>query len=425
MAPMKILISGAGVAGNTLAFWLSKLGHSVTVVERFPSLRTGGLQIDLRGPGVEVMKRMGLEEAFRSKSVPEQGIQLVDSSGKRRAFFPVGKGHKFLTTDYEIMRGDLCRLLQEASQDRVNFIFQTSIESFEEKDGAVDVRLSNGTTDRYQLLVGADGLGSKTRKMMLGPDTPDAFRRFRDLYTGYFTIPRPIKEGEEYLATMYIATGRRGMMTRRHSPDEIQVYLGGKLESKRLESSRPGDVKEEQEALAEVLQGAGWQTDEILKSMKDSDNFYLERMGFVKMDSWSRGCVTLVGDAGYGPSALTGLGTTSALVGAYVLAGEIGRHCGRSDEETANGRNNAKECLAAALQAYDQTFRPFMDHVQKGLSENSGSSKLIPSSQFGVTVLTYLAGLASSLRLHILVRGLFKEEEIPWELPDYEELLRD
>ncbi|RYO98383.1 hypothetical protein DL766_000797 [Monosporascus sp. MC13-8B] len=135
MAQLKVLTVGAGIAGNSLAFWLSKLGHNVTVVERFPSLRTTGLQADLRGHRIEVPRRTGLEKAFRSLAVPEQGIQIVDSSGRPRAYFPAnnksGQGRQAFTSDFEIMRGDLCRLLYDATKDRSEYVFGTSVEGFE------------------------------------------------------------------------------------------------------------------------------------------------------------------------------------------------------------------------------------------------------------------------------------------------------
>ena len=170
MAPLKVLISGGGIAGNALAFWLSKLGHDITVVERFPSLRTTGLQIDLRGPGIEVLKRMGLEQAFRSNAAREDGIQVVDKTGRRRAYFPAnksGKGPQAFTSEFEIMRGDLCRIIYDAAKVReVSYIFATSIERFENTGDGVEVWFSNGKTERFDLLVGADGQGSHTRKMM-------------------------------------------------------------------------------------------------------------------------------------------------------------------------------------------------------------------------------------------------------------------
>ncbi|KAL2827726.1 hypothetical protein BDW59DRAFT_160032 [Aspergillus cavernicola] len=211
MAQLKVLICGGGIAGNALAFWLLKLGYGVTVVERWPDLRATGLQVDLRGFGVMVLKRMGLEQAFRARSVPEQGLEFINSSGKQKAYFPAnrtGEGLQSFTTDYEIMRGDLCRLLYDVTKDRVKYVFGMTVESFEESDSSIEVLFSNGKKDRFDLLVGADGQGSRIRRLMLGPDTPDTFH-FLGVYTGYFTIPQPIREGEQYISTNYIAPGKR------------------------------------------------------------------------------------------------------------------------------------------------------------------------------------------------------------------------
>lgn len=155
MARMKVLINGGGIAGGALAFWLSKIGHEVTVLEWFPTLRTTGLQLDLRGHGIEVMKRMGLEKDFRTRMAPEQGLQIVNHAGKRRALFPAnksGKGLQSFTTDYEIMRGDLCRLLYDHSKDRTKYVFGTSVESFEQNDDGVEVKLTDGKKDRLTCL---------------------------------------------------------------------------------------------------------------------------------------------------------------------------------------------------------------------------------------------------------------------------------
>ncbi|KAH8592351.1 hypothetical protein B0O99DRAFT_244191 [Bisporella sp. PMI_857] len=420
MVPLKVLISGGGVAGNALAFWLSKLGHDVTVVERFSSLRVTGLQLDLRGHGIEVMKRMGLEQAFRSKSAPEQGIQIVDSSNTRRAFFPAnksGKGPQNFTTEFEIMRGDLCRLIYDATKDRTKYIFGTSVESFEEKDSAVEIRFADGKTNHFDLWVGADGVGSRTRKLMLGSGTADKFYPVKSgesaVYVAYFTIPRPLQKGDQYIATSYMAPGRRGVMTRRSNPDSLQVYLGCTSASERLKKARPGDMKEEKAALAEIFAGAGWQIPDIVKDMMDAGDFYCERMGLIKLDSWSRGRVVLVGDAAYCPSANTGMGTTSSMVGAYILAGEIGKHCGG----LASGGDN-KDGLTTAFKAYEEKFRPFMDQVQKGVLE---SGSVYPSSAFGIAVINILLGVVSRFNFN-LGKWILKEGVKDWDLPDYKEL---
>ncbi|KAI8960842.1 FAD/NAD(P)-binding domain-containing protein [Daldinia sp. FL1419] len=422
MARMKVLINGGGIAGNALAFWLSKIGHEVTVLEWFPSLRTTGLQLDLRGHGIEVMKRMGLEKDFRARMAPEQGLQIVNSAGKRRAFFPAnksGKGLQNFTTDYEIMRGDLCRLLYDHSKDRTKYVFGTSIESFEQNDDGVEVKLTDGEKGRYDLLVGADGQNSRTRRMMLGSDT-EGMHPLRGIYVAYFTMHKRMKDGEGFIATAYTGTGRRAIMTRRHSPDKIQVYLTCKSDSERLANAPRGDVKEEKEAMAEIFKGAGWESEELVQAMKDSDDFYLEHMSLVKLDSWSRGRVALLGDAAYCPTGTTGMGTTSAIVGAYVLAGEIGRHC----KNAAGEPDNNKDGLMAALKAYDEAFHPFMEQVQKDIGDGKGmAGDMMPTTPFGIGVMNFIAGVAAFFRLNIIAQAFLKEG-VKWDLPEYEEILR-
>jgi 2-polyprenyl-6-methoxyphenol hydroxylase-like FAD-dependent oxidoreductase len=219
---------------------------------------------------------------------------------------------------------------------------------------------------------------------MLGPDTPDAFIQLCNLFMGYFTVPRPIQRREQYIATWFIAPGKSFIMIRRHRSDTIQAYLGVRTSSKRLINAHASGVEEEKMALAEVFQGTGWQTAELLEALKTSTEFYCEHVGLVKLDSWSQGHVVLVGDAAYSPSATTGMGTTSAVVGAYILAGELERHCKRRNDEDG---------LAAALKTYDQKFRPFMDQVQRGITESEMS--WLPETSFGIAVINILWMIAS------------------------------
>lgn len=413
MINLKILICGGGIAGNAVAFWLSKLGHDVTLIERLPSLRSTGLQLDLRGHGVEVMRRMGLEQAFRAKTVNEQGLQIVDRTGKVRAYFPAnrtGKGLQSFTTDFEIMRGDFVQILYNATREKAKYVFGISVESFEQYESSVEVLFSDGKRDRFDLLVGADGQGSHTRRMMLGPGKPDPIH-FLGQYMGYFTIPRDIQEGEEYIATSYVAPGKRFLLTRRHNPHQVQVYMS--CDSTRLKNITRGDVEKEKEAMAEIFLGAGWQTPQILEALKLADDFYLERPGVVRLDTWSNCRVVLVGDAAYCPTANTGMGTTSSLVGAYILAGEIAKHCGNS---------GTKDDLPTALSAYERKFRPFMDQVQHAVAEDS-HDWMMPTGTIGIAILNFVVGIAAFLRLDILGRFVLREDVKNWALPDYNEMV--
>lgn len=421
MAQMKVLISGAGITGNALAYWLSKLGHNVIVIERFPELRTTGLQVDLRGPSIEVLKRMGLEQAFRAKSVPEQGLAVVNSSNKRWAYFGVnnsGKGLQSFTTEYEIMRGDLCRLMYDVIKEKVTFRFGVSISSFKQKNNGVEVEFSDGKTDRFDFLVGADGMGSNTRKLMLGPSVPDALRPVKGAYTAYFTIPRPIQNGEDYHSTFYLATGRRAIMTRRHSPQEVQIYLPCNTDSERMKKAHKAGVEDQKKALAEIFHDAGWQAKDILRDMESTKNFYCESLGLVKLDSWFSGNVVLAGDAAYCPSPLTGMGTTSGMVGAYILAGEISRQCGNSKGDARKPTDG----LDVAFKAYDDKFRPFMDQVTKGVGDDTMFWNKMPSSAFAVAIVNFLLGIAAFLRLNVVGEWILKENVKGWNLPEYDEL---
>jgi 2-polyprenyl-6-methoxyphenol hydroxylase-like FAD-dependent oxidoreductase len=429
MAQLKILISGGGIAGNALAFWLSKLGYNVTVVERFPGLRTTGLQIDLRGHGIDVLKRMGLENEFRSRSAPEQGMQVVDSSGRRWAYFPVnksGKGLQSFTTEFEIMRGDLCQLLYDACKNRVQYIFGCSVESFSEKDNSVQVRFTDGKIEEFDLLVGADGQWSRTRRLMFGSNsTTNGFHALPSQFIGYFTFSKPMKQGEEFIATSYVAPGGRAILTRRHTPHQIQVYLSSRASSEKLLGVQRGDVAQEKAAFLDVFQGAGWETEAILQGLREADDFYCERLGVVKLETWSQGCVALLGDAAYCPSANTGMGTTSAIVGAYILAGEIGRQFGHWDDgEKLNGVSSTRDALATALKKYDERFRPFMDQVQKGVLDDKGMWDLF-STSFGIFLLNIILGLASFFKVNILGRFILHEEILGWDLPEYKEVFED
>lgn len=412
MARLKVLICGGGIAGNAVAFWLSKMGHDVTLIERFPNLRSTGLQLDLRGHGIEVLRRMGLEQEFRNKTVNEQGLKLVDKNGKTRAYFPAnrtGKGVQSFTTDFEIMRGDFVQLLHDAAKDKVKYVFGVTIESLKQHDSSVEVSFSDGRIDSFDLLIGADGQGSRTRKVMLGPNIPDRIH-FLGQYMGYFTYPKEIREREQYVATTYLATGRRGLMVRRHNPHQVQVYMS--CDSDRLRSVARGNVEQEKIVLAEIFEGAGWQTPEILKALEIADDFYLERPGVVKLDSWSKGRVALVGDAAYCPTANTGMGTTSSLVGAYILAGEIASCCG----ESSSGQN-----IQNAFSEYERKFRPFMDQVQREIAEEQ-HDWFMPTKPFGIAVLNFLVGVAASLRLDLLGRFVLREKVKNWALPDYSAL---
>ncbi|EED15717.1 FAD-binding monooxygenase, putative [Talaromyces stipitatus ATCC 10500] len=427
MMPLKILICGAGITGNALAFWLSKIGHKITVIEHFPDLRATGLQLDLRGPGIQVLRKMGLEETFRRSTVKEQGMKLVDKKGRSWGYFSAnrsGEGLQSLTTDFEIMRGDLCRLLYDATKVHVTYKFGMHAISIEQNTYFAEVTFSNGAQERFDIVIGADGQGSRTRKMMLDSEVTDGTLRadpFQTLgaFAGYFTVQEDIRKDEGYDATMYMTTKSRGIMTRRHDPHKYQAYLFCSTDSsERLKSSKKGDIIKEKEGFKEVFHGTGWRSEEILKALETSDDFYCERIGVIVLDHWSPGRIALVGDAAYCPSVMTGMGTSCGMTGAYVLAGEIARHYG--NQSKAGTESNA---ITAAFNSYERKLRPLMTQVQKGLTNNPRYMESLPSSEWGVGMVYVLFWFASLLRLDVLARWVLREDTNGWKLPEYPEMV--
>lgn len=422
MTSLKVLISGGGVAGTSLAFWLTKLGHDVTVVEHFPSLRTTGLQIDVRDQGIEVLRRMGLEEPFRKHAAPEEGMQFIDAKGRKRVYMAAnktGKGSQTFTSEFEIMRGDLCRLIHDATSG-AKYVFGTSVASYEETESGIDVVFKNGKTESFDLMIGADGVWSSTRKMMLGKEGAAAVWHSIHEAAAYLTIHDPIEPGGTYDADFYIAPEKRSILVRRHSPTTKQLYLLLNRDDERLQKVKRADVDAEKAAFAEIFADAGWKAPELLKAMQKSEDFYCERLGMVKMDSWSQGHVGLLGDAGYAPGG-SGMGTTCAMVGAYVLAGEISKHCRSMRSENDSDQEHVRERVPVALKAYDQTFRPFMDIIQKG-AEGSIVSWLLPTSPFGIEVFHIIAEIFMWLKIGTVLQFFMVKTEEKWKLPDYEAL---
>ena len=405
MAPLKILICGGGCAGPALAYWLARSGHRVVVVERFAALRASGAQIDLRAQGIKVVKRMGLLDVIRSKLVDEVGVSFVDSQGNVRGTIMAnksGKGAQSLTSEYEIMRGDLVRILYDATKDNVEYIFGKTVESFEQDEKQVVAHFSDSSSDTFDLLVGADGQGSRIRKAILPSDSPDPYRRL-GLHVAYWFILRT--ETDNNIRRTYHSPGGRMIMRRSHNPTETQVYFVLKDDSKDLWEIPKAPVEQQKEFWAQRFCDAGWQADRFLEGMKTTENFYCQEVVQVRTDTWHKGRVVLLGDAAHCPSPFSGMGTTGSFVGAYVLAGEINRNT---------------ENLPQAFANYDETLRPFVNEIQK---VNLFFLRLaFPETQWGIAILRFIAGLLCFLRIPDLVVRFSKEEKGGWELPDYPEL---
>jgi 2-polyprenyl-6-methoxyphenol hydroxylase-like FAD-dependent oxidoreductase len=343
------LISGAGVAGPALAFWLHRSDYRVIVVETAPGIRPGGQTVDLRGAGRDAVERMGLLEAMAGRSLDQRGIAWVRADGSRRAQMPVeafdGNG---VVSKLEILRGDLVEVLYEATRDRVEYRFDTRILELDGNEQGVDATLTDGTTVRADLVVGADGPHSAVRRLVFGPE--EQFVKPLGGYHAWFTAP-DFEGLDGWFLTYQAPGGLNASMRPSHDPSMSKAGLA--FRSEPLTYDR-GDVDEQLRLLNGRFAGAGWHCDELLDAARRADDFHFDAFLQIHMDTWSYGRVTLVGDAGYCASPLSGMGTSLALVGAYVLAGELGWAAGDLSA------NRARD----ALSRYARVMRPYVDRCQ-------------------------------------------------------------
>ncbi|WP_033216013.1 FAD-dependent monooxygenase [Kitasatospora phosalacinea] len=340
-----ILVSGGGIAGPALAYWLRRAGFRPVVVERAPAPRPGGQTVDLRGAGRTVIERMGLLERAEELAVDQRGIALVDRRGRHTARMPTELfGGEGIVSDLEILRGDLAGLLHEAVADDVEYLFDDTLTALREDADGVHVTFENAPPRRFDLAVGADGLHSATRRLAFGPES----EHFVPLggYTAWFTARLDLDLDGWFL--MYNAPGGRVVMARPgRLPGETKVAFS--FRSAPIAHDRR-DPAAQQRLLTEKFAGAGWETDRLLAAMADADDFYFEHLGQVRLDGYARGRTALIGDAACCPTPLTGLGTSLALVGAYLLAGELA---------TARGD------FTAAYAAYQHRMRPYAAQAQQ------------------------------------------------------------
>ncbi|KUL48354.1 FAD-binding monooxygenase [Streptomyces sp. NRRL F-4489] len=362
MGKKNILICGAGIAGPALAYWLREGGFAVTIVERAPEPRPGGQTVDLRGAGRTVIERMGLMDRARAESVDQRGLALVDASGRVTARLPADSfGGEGIVSEIEILRGDLARLLYEATLPDTEYLFDDTVTGIDQDADAVTVTFEKAAPRRFGLVIGADGPHSVVRSLAFGPERD--FVHPIGLHTAWFTAFDGLDLDGWFLMHNapggLVASARPGRL-----PGEIKA--GFSFRSPPLAYDRR-DTAAQQELLARHFAHVGWEAPRLLRSMRTAPDFFLDSMGQVRLDSWSRGRVALLGDAGYCATPLTGLGTSLALVGAYVLAGELA---------AAGGDHGI------AFRRYDTVLRPYVRQAQQ--LPPGGAAGYAPSGRLGI-----------------------------------------
>ncbi|MFI0780492.1 FAD-dependent monooxygenase [Streptomyces sp. NPDC021212] len=354
----KVLISGASIAGPSLAYWLNRYGFEVTVVEKASTIRSGGYPIDIRGTARDVADRMGLLPQLRAAHVDTQKTAFVDADGT-----PVGSVRPETITggaeglDLEVPRGDLADALYAPVRDEVEFVFNDSIATLDDRGDRVDVTFDSGAHRTFDLVIGADGLHSHTRRLVFGPE--ERFHRYLGHTFAGFTLPNDF--GLAHEAVVWNAPGRAAVLYAHEPDDRVHGFLVSRREEPPFSAFR--DPQAQRDLVAATFPERTWHIPRLVAAMRDADDLFFDVISQIHMPTWAHGRVALVGDAAHATSFLSGQGSSVALVGAYILAGELATHTDHAD----------------AFAAYEQTTRPFAEQNQA--LATSGAGVMVPGTR--------------------------------------------
>jgi 2-polyprenyl-6-methoxyphenol hydroxylase-like FAD-dependent oxidoreductase len=370
---MRILISGASIAGPVLAYWLTRYGFEATVVERAPALRkTGGHAVDLFRPAMEISEKMGVLPTIEASATGTNTLTMYRQGARRPARVDLTKVVGAASDRHvEIMRDDLSEAYYDAGRDRVEYLFDDSITAIS-PDGAVT--FENAASRSFDVVIGADGLHSNVRRLVFGEDAGRT--RFLGGYLAVQSVPKTLARDSEMV--VHVGAGRlAGIYTAQPLDDARALFM---FRSKEELEYHYRDALRQKELLRTAFTGMDATVDSWLDVLDHTPTFYFDSITQLQLDGWSRGRVALVGDAGYCPGPAVGGSTSIAVLGAYVLAGELAR--GRGD-------------YAQAFAAYE---REMADSVGRSRAfARTVAKSIVPSSAAGVWALTSGAQLISML----------------------------
>ncbi|MEU6037633.1 FAD-dependent monooxygenase [Actinomadura sp. NPDC047616] len=356
-AEREVLISGAGISGPALAYWLHRSGFAVTVVEKAGALRDGGYPIDVRGTAIEVVRRMGILPRLRDAHIDSRRCTFLDAEGGVVASLnPHAVAGSVEGQDLEVRRGDLAAILYAKVRDDVEFLFNDSIDTLDQSERGVDVTFHSGRRRTFDLVVGADGMHSHTRESLFGPE--EQFHRYLGYCFAIFTMPNTFGLSHELM--LWNTPGKAAALYAVGDNDELHAFLNFHQPEPPFDALRDPDAQ--RDLVATTFEGAGWEISRMVNAMRDADDLFVDMAGQIRMPHWSRGRVALVGDAAYAPSFLTGQGSSLALVGAYMLANAL-----------AANRDHT-----AAFAAYERDVRGFVA-MNQALVDN-GEATLFPTT---------------------------------------------
>jgi len=397
MKDKKILLTGASIAGPTLAYWLHRYGFCVTIVERAAELRLGGQNIDVKGPAQQIARKMGIEESIRAKNTTETGLRFVTVTNKTVAEFPKENALS-MTQELEILRGDLVQILYDNTKDDVQYRFDEHIVQLTQTEDGVQVTFSSGKTESFDLVIAAEGIGSNTRKLAFS-DQPEF--KYLGLYTAYLTIAKAPTDSS--WARWCNAQNGIVFLIR---PDNYGATRASITFTAKHDDYQALSLAEQKTALIARIEGSGWESERIIKEIEKSNDLYFDRISQVRALRWSEGRIALVGDAAYCATPIAGKGTDLAMAGAYILAGEL---------------SNAKT-YQEAFDAYESKMRPYVEKCQKLPLGIPGL--VYPQSKFGVRILNGLITLVGSKVASLLMTFLSSGKKVQKQeiiLPGYEQ----
>jgi 2-polyprenyl-6-methoxyphenol hydroxylase-like FAD-dependent oxidoreductase len=359
-----VLISGAGIAGPTLAHWLSRYGFTTTVIERAPALRTGGYIMDFWGVGFDVAERMQLIPRLKHAGYEAREVRIVDDSGRRIGGFCTDRIRRtFCDRFVSILRADLSKTIYETVEARVETVFGDSVRALHENQDGVAVEFDHSASRRFDLVIGADGLHSAVRKLVFGPESSFA------TYLGYCAASFAVNGYPHRDEGVYVAYCRPGKQVARFALRDGRTVFFVIFAAPDIPAVAHHDIGGQKGILRQVIGDMGWECQEILKAFDDVDELYFDSVTQVRLPQWHRGRVALVGDAAFCPSLLAGEGSSLAIASAYLLAGEL---------RDAGGN------FRAAYSSYQARFKPFIERKQRLAARFS--RQFAPKTGLGILV---------------------------------------
>ena len=388
-----VLISGLGIAGPTLAYWLKVGGFEPTLIESAPRLRTGGYVIDLWGLGYDIAERMGLVGDINQIGYHAQELRIVDGRGDRLAGFGTSVFRELTAGRYVTLgRSALSRLLFEKIIGRTEVIFDNEILGLKERKDAVTVQFKHGSDRQFDLVIGADGLHSQVRKLMFGPEL--MFEKRLGYAVAAFEI-EGYRPRDENIYLMYALPGRMlGRFTLHR--DRTLILFVFATDNAVL----PDTLAGQKEFLRTRYSDGKWECPRILDALDRTQELYFDRVSQIRMPGWSRGRVALVGDAAFCVSLLAGQGSALAITSAYVLAGELASAVGRHED---------------AFRQYERILRSYIEVKQRGAERFAGA--FAPKTQRGLWFRNQVINTFAIPGLAKLTIGRDIIDTLP--LPDY------